>query len=134
WKVTSSSPFVVTSSRLRYHALRVETQFLLRLPSQEVPGTFDVGGGERLAVMPFDPVPELEGQLLAVLAPGPAFGEVGYDGVERVLLLVLVEQHKVVEHRHQHGDRGARHFLVDRHRGRTSEIRHLEDAARFLRK
>ena len=83
--------------------------------------------------MPFDPVPELEGQLLAVLAPGPAFGEVGYDRVERVLLLVLVEQHKVVEHRHQHGDRGARHFLVDRHRGRASEIRHLEDAARFLR-
>src|ERR1700730_8281668 len=50
--------------------------------------------------MPFDPVPELEGQLPAVLAPGPAFGEVGYDRVERVLLLVLVEQHKVVEHRH----------------------------------
>ena len=101
---------MVTSSRLRYHALRVEAQFFLRLPSQEVPGTFDVGGGERLAVMPFDPVPELEGQLLAVLAPGPALGEVGYDRVERVLLLVLVEQHKVVEHRHQHGDRGARYF------------------------
>jgi hypothetical protein len=46
------------------------------------------------------------------LAPGPAFGEIGYDRVERVLLLVLVEQHKVVEHRHQHGDRGARYFLV----------------------
>ena len=40
---------------------RVEAQFLLRLALQEVPGTFDVGGGERLAVMPFDPVPELEG-------------------------------------------------------------------------
>jgi hypothetical protein len=26
---------------------------------------------------------------------------------------VLIEQHEVVEHRHQHGDRGARHLLVD---------------------
>jgi catechol 2,3-dioxygenase-like lactoylglutathione lyase family enzyme len=46
---------------------------------------------------------------------------------------VLIEQHEVVEHRHQHGDRGARHLLVDRHRGWTGEIWHLKDAARFLR-
>ena len=75
----------------------------------------DVGGGERLAVMPFDAVPQLERQLLAILAPGPALGEVGHDRVDRIPLDMLIEQYEIVEHRHQHSDCGARHLLVDRH-------------------
>jgi hypothetical protein len=46
--------------------------------------------------MPFDAVPQLERQLLAILAPGPALGEVGHDRVNRVALLVLIEQHELL--------------------------------------
>ena len=111
----------------------IEAQFLLRFPLQEIPGALDIGSGERLAIMPFEALPQLERQPLTILAPGPAFGKVGHDRIDRVALLVLIEQHEVVEHRHQYGDRGARHLLMDRHRSRTGEIWHLEDAARFLR-
>jgi hypothetical protein len=46
----------------------------LRFAEQHVPGAFDVGGGERLAVVPFDALPQLEGEPGVVLVPRPAFG------------------------------------------------------------
>ena len=51
---------------------RVDAQLFLRLALQQVDRAFDVGGGERLAVMPFDALVQREGQFGAVLAPAPA--------------------------------------------------------------
>src|SRR5260370_20081913 len=41
----------------------VETQLVARLSGQQVPGAFDVVGGERLAVMPSDVLAQRQGQL-----------------------------------------------------------------------
>ena len=38
----------------------VGAQLLLQFPEQQVPGAFDVFGGERLAVVPFDAVAQAE--------------------------------------------------------------------------
>jgi len=48
---------------------RVAAEFLLPFAEQQVPSAFDVLGGERLAIMPFDALPQFERQFLAVLAP-----------------------------------------------------------------
>src|SRR5260370_42511567 len=42
---------------------RVETKLLAGLSGQEVPGAFDVLGGERLAVVPVYPLPQGESRL-----------------------------------------------------------------------
>src|SRR5712691_3290519 len=55
---------------------RIAAQFLLRRALQQIPGTFDVLGGEGLAVMPFDTLAQLDGEFVAVLAPRPALREV----------------------------------------------------------
>src|SRR5256885_902484 len=47
---------------------RINPQFLGASAADQVPGAFDVIGGERLAVMPLDALPQFEGQFLAVLA------------------------------------------------------------------
>ena len=64
----------VTTSQVAVPGLaRVDPQLARRvLPCDQIPGAFDVGGGERLAVMPFDALAQLEGQPRAVLAPRPA--------------------------------------------------------------
>ena len=51
---------------------RVEPQLVGPLIEQQVPGALDIGGGERLAVMPFDVLTQLEGQRGVVLVPRPA--------------------------------------------------------------
>ena len=109
----------------------VEAQFFLRLALQQIPGAFDVGGGERLAVMPFDALVQFEGQILAVLAPGPALGEVGDDIVEPVLLLVLVEDDEVVEDRHHRRHDRDRALFVDRHVGGAVAVIDPQRAARI---
>jgi hypothetical protein len=43
---------------------RVEAELVLRFAGQHVPGAFDVGGGERLAVVPSDALPQLKGELV----------------------------------------------------------------------
>jgi hypothetical protein len=48
---------------------RVGAEAFLAAPRQEVPGAFDVGRGEGLAVMPFDAGMQFEGQRLPILAP-----------------------------------------------------------------
>ena len=52
----------------------IETKLVARFASQQVPGAFDVFGGERFAVVPRDPLAQLEGQLSALLAPRPDGG------------------------------------------------------------
>src|SRR4051794_30678639 len=76
---------------------RIDAQLFTRLAEQQVPGAFDVGGGERLAVMPFDTLPQWEGQFLAVLAPGPARRQIGDDRLRAVLRDMLIVYDEVVE-------------------------------------
>src|SRR5947209_7594558 len=68
---------------------RVDAKLLFRFAEQQIVSAFDVGGGERLAVVPFDALPQFERQLGAVLAPRPAGREVRHDRLHAVLWLVL---------------------------------------------
>ena len=113
---------------------RVDAQFLRSLALQQIDRAFDVGGGERLAVMPFDALVQRERQFRPVLVPAPAGGEFGDDLVRRVLRLVLLEHDEVVEHAHHRAvDRDGR-FLEHRHAGRAGEMAEPERAAVLLRK
>src|SRR5580692_10205563 len=47
---------------------RIDPQLVVRFAEQQVPGAFDVRGGERLAVVPLDALAQREGQLGPVLA------------------------------------------------------------------
>src|SRR5712671_6766701 len=49
----------------------IEAQFLLGFSAQQIVGAFDVGGGERLAVMPVDALAQREGQLGPFLVRSP---------------------------------------------------------------
>src|ERR1051325_8399661 len=112
---------------------RVDAQLFLARAHQQIPGAFDVGRCERLSVMPFDAVTQLESQILAILAPVPARREIGDDRVEAILLYLLVIDYKVIEYRHHRLQRGARRFLEDRHAGRAVEMFYLQHAAGLLR-
>src|SRR5260370_42553752 len=79
---------------------RIETKLFARLAGQEVPGAFDIAGGERASVMPFDALAQWKGQLGAVLGPRPAGGEIGHNRLHIVLSDVLVEHDEVVDHLH----------------------------------
>src|SRR6516225_2011200 len=50
----------------------IEAQPFLRFAGQQIVCAFDVGGGEWLAVMPFDALAQREGQLGRFLVRGPA--------------------------------------------------------------
>ena len=63
----------------------VDPELVLALVEQQVPGAFDVGGGERLAVMPFDALAQLEREFGAVFAPRPARRQFRHDRFEAVL-------------------------------------------------
>src|SRR5207237_4894949 len=51
---------------------RVDAQLFARLAGQKIPGALDVGGSERLAVVPFDALAQRENQLGAFLVPRPS--------------------------------------------------------------
>ena len=113
---------------------RIEAQLFLAGLQHQIPGAHDVFGGKGLAVMPFDALAQRHGQLGAVLAPAPAGRQIRYDRIESVLLLMLIEQHKIVEHAHHWALRARGRFLEDRHARRTVKIVHPQDAAAFLRR
>src|SRR6202011_4455251 len=110
----------------------VEAQLFLRLASQEVVGAFDVGGGERPAVVPFDALAQLEAQLGPVFAPRPARRELGHDRLDPVLRHVLIKEHEVIEYPHHRHDRRYAPLLEDRHAGRAVAVKHPQDAALLL--
>ena len=85
---------------------RILTKFLRRLAHQHIEGAFDVGGGERLAVVPFDALAQFERQRLLVAAPGPALRQIRDDRIQAVLRDILLVDDEIVEHRHErHVDR-----------------------------
>ena len=97
--------------------------FSLALPVKQVPGAFDVCGGERLAVMPFDALAQREGQLGAVLAPWTS--SVARSGTIDCRLFcahVLVVHDEIIEHPHHRPHRAARRLLEDRHARRAVEM------------
>ena len=57
----------------------------LALADQHPPGALHVLRRERLAVMPFHALPQLEGQFGVGRIPGPAFGEIRDDGVDALV-------------------------------------------------
>src|SRR6516162_2208451 len=111
---------------------RVDAKLLGRFAGEQVPGAFDVIGGEPLAVVPFDPLTQREGQLGAVLAPRPAGRELGNDRIRAVLLYMLIEQDEVVEYPHDRPLGDDRRFLVDRYAGGAVDHVFPEDAALLL--
>jgi hypothetical protein len=107
----------------------VEAQLFLRLAGQQIVGAFDVGGGERRAVTPFDARADLEARLCSVFAPRPARREFGHDRLDPVLRHMLIEEHEVVEHPHHRHDRRYAALLEDRHAGRAVAVKHPQNAA-----
>ena len=128
---------VITIGR---HPVEVEIPSLARIDAelfaadahQQIPGAFDVGGGKGLAVVPFDALAQREGQLLAVLAPGPARRQIGDDRVRAVLRHMLIEHDEVVEHAHHRPQCRTGRFLEQRHARRIVEKRDLQDAPGLL--
>src|SRR6516164_4743458 len=111
---------------------RIDTELLGRFAGEQIPGAFDVIGGKRSAVMPFDLMTQRKCQLGAVLAPRPSGRELGNDRIGVVLLYVLIEEDEIVEYPHDRslGDDGR--FLVDRHAGGAVDHVFPEDAALLL--
>ena len=93
---------------------------------------FDVGSGERLAVMPFDALPKLEGEPGVVLVPRPALGKFRLDEFRPVLLLVLFEDYEIVEDAHRRRNRRDRCLLVYRHARRAVTVKEFKDPAALL--
>ncbi len=112
---------------------RIEPQFVGRFTLHQVQGAFDVLGGERLAVMPFDALAQAEGQPRFVLVPRPFASEVGDDRIDAGLRDMLVIHDQIVEDSHHRPLSGDGGFLMDRHAGGAVEKIHLQHAARFLR-
>src|SRR6516164_7281409 len=76
----------------------IDPKLLARRIHQQIPGALDVLRRERLAVVPFDAMPQRQGQLGSFLVPRPARRQIGHDRLEAVLLDMLVEHNEVVEH------------------------------------
>src|SRR6266436_4417773 len=96
-----SDPFEVLVPGLA----RVGTQLLLRFAEQQVPGAFDVIGGEGMAVVPFDALAQPERQFSAVFVPRPIGGQIRDDRLQAVLRHVLLVEDEIVEDAH-HRDLG----------------------------
>ena len=112
---------------------RIEAKLLARFAEQHVPGAFDVVRGERLAVVPFDALAQPKADPRKVLVPLPALGQLGLDQIEPVLLLVLIEEHEIVEHAHERRHRRDRRLLVDRSARRAVAVKKFQHAAALLR-
>ena len=103
----------------------IDPELLARRIHQQIPGALDIPGGQRLAVVPFDALPQRQGQLGSVLVPRPARCQIGDDRREAVLLHMLVEHDEVVEHPHHWplGKDGG--FLQHRHARRAVDAVHF---------
>jgi len=125
----SSDRFDVLIPRLAW----IGAELLRRLAEQQVPGTFDVIGSERAAVVPFDTPAQRECQLAPVLVPRPIGGQIRDDRSQAVLRHVLLIEDEIVEDAH-HRDLGrVGRLFEDRHAGRAVSMVDLENSARFLR-
>ena len=105
----------------------------LGLADQHPPGALHVLCRERLAVVPFHALPQLERQLGVGGIPRPAFGQIRNDGIDALVNLGGIEHDEIVEDRGKRRHRGNRRFLVQRGRGRIVVVIEPERAAFLLR-
>ncbi len=110
---------------------RVFTELVLRFAQYQVEGAFHVIGGERLAVVPFDALPQLEGERGARLVPSPAGCQLRLNVVHAVLWLVLIVVDQIIEHRHHRNIHREGRLLVNRQAGRCLAMLNPQDAAVF---
>jgi len=111
---------------------RIDPQLVASLAGQQIPSAFDILGGERLAVVPFDALAQRKRQLSPFLVPRPAGGEVGNHRLHAGLRHILSVHDEVIEHPHHRPQRRDRRFLEDRHARRAVKMRECEDTAVFL--
>ena len=110
---------------------RILAELVLRFALQQVEGAFHVLGRERHAVVPFHALAQLEGERGAGFVPGPAGRQLGHDGVDAGLRLVLIVDDQIVEDAHRGGvDREGR-LLVNREAGRRFAVIDFQNAAVF---
>src|SRR6516164_1712588 len=132
--VTALSPFATTSSRLRYQALRgLSRNFSGDLPVSRSQVHLISAAVKGLPSCHLTPCRSLKVSLV-VLVPRPALGQFRLDELGPILLLVLLEQHEVVEDAHHRRDRRDRRLLVDRHARRAVTVKEFEDPAGLLRR
>ena len=122
------------SARLSYQALRGLTRsFSARLALHQVPGAFDVGGGERLAVMPFHALGAAGKSAACRPRPTPSRWRARARSSARLFCATCwSNMHEVVHHRHHRPLGDDRRLLVDRHAGRAVDDVLPKDAALFL--
>ena len=113
--------------------IAVKVPGLSALPDQHPPRALHVLCRERLAVVPFDALPKLEGQFRVGGIPGPVLGEIRNHGVDAFVNLGRIEHDEIVEDRREWRHRGNRRFLVQRGRGRIVVVIEPERAALLLR-
>src|SRR5262249_36596225 len=130
WKVTSKSPLVVTSSRLRYHDLRG----LRRSLSLDLPVSRSQVHLTSLAVKGLPSchlTPSRNGKVSSVpssLHDQPV-ARSGTIDCKLFLFYVLVEHDEVIEHRHHRPRRNRIHFLVHRQARRRVKGVHSQNTA-----
>src|SRR5690349_14505168 len=83
--------------------------------------------------MPFDAMAQAKADARVAFAPAPVLGQLGFNYLEPVLLLVLLEEHEVVEPTHHGPPRRDCRLLVDRHARGTVAVKKFEHAAALLR-
>ena len=110
---------------------RVGAQRRCRSAQQQVPGAFDIGGGERLTVMPAHALPQREGQFGVVGAPGPTGRQIRHDRVDAVARLILPIHHQIVENPHERHGYGVAGFLQDRRAAGAVAVKDPQHAAMF---
>jgi hypothetical protein len=112
---------------------RVDARLVVPCAGQQIPGAFDVFGGERPAIMPLDAAAQRHCQLGALFVPAPPRRQIRDDRLRAVLRDLLVEHHQIVEDPHHWAVYGERRFLEHRHAGRAVKMTRVQDAALLLR-
>ena len=94
---------------IRHHRLdigvpgpaRVLAEFVGEFVLQQIDGAFHIGRCEWLAIVPFHPWMQPEGEGFLIVTPCPAISKFGGDGFRGVLRDILAEQHEIIEHAHE---------------------------------
>ena len=108
---------------------RVNAEFLRGDVTDTVPGANDIGGGKRLAIVPFHARPELQRQVGARFVPRPLRCQFRADRIGAVLRDVLIVQHQIVEHAHHRREYRVAGLLVNGHVAGAVAMQNTQNAA-----
>ena len=112
---------------------RVGTQLFRTVAQDQVPGALNIGGSERLPVMPTDTAPNLKRELGQVGIPRPLCRQVRDNRVDSVLRHVLFKEDQVIKDPHHRVLDRVKRLLVDRHARRAVVLKYPEHAPLRLR-